>query len=103
VTFYVELPPITDRIQGDAAMRTLEEIAKCYERHVVSSSPTLQRKLDISEGLLRNALNALINAEFIEVCRSPYTDGAGGEDGRYGFKVLQKGWDRLGYKPLWIK
>lgn len=103
MTFYTELPPIIDRVPNDAAMLTLKMIAQCQERHIVSAPNTLQRKLGISEGMVRQSLLALYNDDMIAFVKSYYTDGNGGEDGRLGFKVLQKGWDRLGYKPLWIE
>lgn len=103
MTFFVELPPIIERLPEGIGDNLLKAIAQCYERQIPPTVHTLQRKTGQSERSMRPSVLALMNEGLIEPISSPYIDSnAGGADGRFGFKVLQKGWDKLGWKPVWM-
>lgn len=103
MTFFVELPPIIERITDDNATKLLHVIADLQNKNIASTTHTLLRKMKASDNIVRPAVLALMNDGYIEPISSPYIDSnAGGADGRFGFKVLQKGWDKLGWKPVWM-
>ena len=102
MNFFAEMPPVLDRLKTSDVMNLLSVIAKCQERNITSNPATLQKKTGYSEQAVRDAVDVLINEGMIENLKTPYADWSGADIGKLGYKVLQKGWDKLGYKPLWI-
>lgn len=102
MNFFAELPPIMERMGDERINTVLRVIAECQERNVTSAPSTIERKTGLKQQVVRNCIDVLQNADLIETIISPYCEGAGGDNGRFGYRVLQKGWERLNYKPFWM-
>ena len=103
MTFFVELPPIMERLPEGMGDNLLKAIANCYERQIPPTVHTLQRKTGQSERSMRPSVLALMNEGLIEPIASTFTDYNSGDHGRFGYKLTKAGWDKVGYKPIWME